>query len=165
MEERFKTKEAQNWLKCISAAYTTTDVIAQLADLGFKAFYTFIRKDMLSKHGILETTTCSSCSDVFQQCSMCSNIRNRIWDNHRFKKERSLKGPSWSNTDSTKWCTDSWELAKCYMPSTGYKDKTSAATTDFNGIIGAMYNCTWMQKYFTDDLNQDSNICKKVFYK
>ncbi|KAH3770891.1 hypothetical protein DPMN_172189 [Dreissena polymorpha] len=51
------------------------------------------------------------------------------------------------------------------MPPTGYKDKTSAATTDFNGVIGAIYNCTWMQKYFTDDLSQKTNICTKVFNK
>ncbi|KAH3747694.1 hypothetical protein DPMN_182123 [Dreissena polymorpha] len=162
MEERLTKKEAQNWLKCMFATYTTRDAIAQLADIGFKAFYTHIRSVMHAKYGILETTTCSSCSTPSKQCRLCSEIGNQIWDNHRFKKAK-LKGPSWNNTDTTQWCTESWELAKCYMPSTGYRDKPNANSTDFNGIIGAIYNCIWMQCYFTDDLSKDSNICTKVF--
>ncbi|KAH3753119.1 hypothetical protein DPMN_187749 [Dreissena polymorpha] len=162
MEKRFETKEAQNWLNCMIATYTTRDVIAQLAKLGFKAFYTDIRQDMLAKHGILQTTTCSSCIDPSKQCRLCSEIGHRIWNYHRFKRTH-LKGPSWSNTDMTKWCSDSWELAKCYMPPTGYKNKPSADKTDFNGLIGALINCTWMQNYFTDDLSQNTNFCMKVF--
>ncbi|KAH3753238.1 hypothetical protein DPMN_187872 [Dreissena polymorpha] len=146
MEKRFEAKEAQNWLKCMIATYTTRDVIAQLAELGFKAFYTDIRQDLLAKHGILKTTTCSSCIDPSKQCRLCSEICHRIWDYHRFKRTH-LKGPSWSNTD---------------MPPTGYKDKPSAHKTDFNGIIGALINCTWMQNYFTDDLSQNTNICVKA---
>ncbi|XP_052237824.1 uncharacterized protein LOC127849145 [Dreissena polymorpha] len=161
MEERLTKKEAQNWLKCMLATYTTRDVLAQLADLGFKAFYTCIRNDMRAQRGILETTTCSSCSNPFKQCPLCSEIGIQICDNHRFKKGK-LKGPSWINSDSTKWCTNTWELAKCYMPPTGYRDKPNANSTDFNGIIGAILNCTWMQCYFTDDLSKDPNICTKA---
>ncbi|KAH3748152.1 uncharacterized protein LOC127848376 isoform X1 [Dreissena polymorpha] len=161
METKLTKKEAQNWLKCMFATYTTRDVIAQLADLGFKLFYSHVRSDMRSKLGIVETQTCSRCNNISKQCHLCSEIGIRIWDNHRFKKA-SLKGPSWSNTDSTKWCVDPWELAKCYMPPTGYRDKPNAESTDFNGIIGAIYNCTWMQCYFADDLNKDSNICAEA---
>ncbi|XP_052235753.1 uncharacterized protein LOC127847710 isoform X4 [Dreissena polymorpha] len=161
MEERLTKKEAQNWFKCMFATYTTRDVIAQLADLGFKAFYLHVRSDMRAKHGILETNTCCLCSDPSKLCQLCSEICIRLWENHRFKKSK-LKGPSWSNTDTTKWCTESWELAKCYMPPTGYRDKPNANSTDFNGIIGAIYNCTWMQCYFTDDLSKDSNICAEA---
>ena len=161
MEQKLTNKEAQNWLKCMLATYTTRDEISQLADVGFKAFYTHVRSGLLAQQGILETTTCNLCSNPSNMCGLCSEIGNKIWDNHRFKKAK-LKGPSWSNTDSTKWCIDSWELAKCYMPPTGYKDKPDADSTDFNGIIGAIYNCTWMQCYFTNDLSKDSNICAKV---
>ncbi|KAH3770857.1 hypothetical protein DPMN_172154 [Dreissena polymorpha] len=162
MDERLRKKEEQNWLKCWIANDTTRKVLAQLADLGFKAFYNHIRQDIHAKHGILETTTCISCTDLSKQCLLCSEIGNQIWYHHRFK-QAPVKGPSWRNTNITKWCTDSWELAKCYMPPTGYKDKASAGETDFNGIIGAIYNCTWMQKYFTDDLSQqNTNICTKV---
>ncbi|XP_052259589.1 uncharacterized protein LOC127863952 [Dreissena polymorpha] len=161
MEQKLTNKEAQNWLKCMLATFTTRDVIAKLADVGFKAFYTHVRSGLLAQQGILETTTCNLCSNPSNMCGLCSEIGNQIWDNHRFKKAK-LKGPSWSNTDSTKWCIDSWELAKCYMPPTGYKDKPDADSTDFNGIIGAIYNCTWMQCYFTNDLSKDSNICAKA---
>ncbi|XP_052263335.1 uncharacterized protein LOC127866659 isoform X2 [Dreissena polymorpha] len=161
MEERLSKKEAQNWLKCMFAAYTTRDAIAQLADIGFKAFYTHIRSVMHAKYGILETKTCSSCCTPSKQCSLCSEIGYQIWDNHRFKKA-NLKGPSWNNTDTTQWYTESWELAKCYMPPSGYRDKPNADSTDFNGIIGAIYNCIWMQCYFMDDLSKDSNICTKA---
>ncbi|KAH3818396.1 hypothetical protein DPMN_120006 [Dreissena polymorpha] len=171
MEERLRTKEMQNWLKCWIATFKIRDVIAQLAKDGFEAFYDHIRRDMSAKHGINEADTCSrhavgmqyssKCSDQ-SKCRLCFGICQYIWDNHRFKKG-NLKGPSWSNTDYTKWCTDAWQLAKCYMAATGYKDVLSAYTTDFNGIVGALYNCTWMQNYFTDDLSQTNNICTKVF--
>ncbi|XP_052285060.1 uncharacterized protein LOC127881338 isoform X2 [Dreissena polymorpha] len=170
MEERLRTKEMQNWLKCWIATFKIRDVIAQLAKDGFEAFYDHIRRDMSAKHGINEADTCSrhavgmqyssKCSDQ-SKCRLCFGICQYIWDNHRFKKG-NLKGPSWSNTDYTKWCTDAWQLAKCYMAATGYKDVLSAYTTDFNGIVGALYNCTWMQNYFTDDLSQTNNICTKA---
>ncbi|KAH3825150.1 hypothetical protein DPMN_127023 [Dreissena polymorpha] len=163
MEEKLRSKEAQNWLKCMIATYTIRDVMADLANDEFQAFYNHIRNDLDAKHGIGKEKTCTTCSDPSKRCRLCSAICIFIYDNHRFKKG-NLKGPPWRNTDSTKWCTDAWELAKCYMPETGYKDKPNADTTDFNGIIGALYNCTWMQNCFADDLSQDTNICKMVIH-
>ncbi|KAH3735156.1 hypothetical protein DPMN_041617 [Dreissena polymorpha] len=147
MEDKLRTKEAQNWLKCMIATYTTRDALSNLASDVFVPYK--YRK------------TCTKCNDRKQGCNLCSERCRLIWDNHRFKAGH-LKGLSWSNTDLTKWCTNSWELAKCYTPSTGYKEKPTADITDFNGIINALYNCTWMKKYFTDDLSQDNNICTKI---
>ncbi|KAH3800572.1 hypothetical protein DPMN_154206 [Dreissena polymorpha] len=161
MEETLRTKEAQNWLKCMLAMYKTRDAISELASGLFEKFYIHIRGILHDDHHISVQKTCTTCRDPKQGCSVCSKICHLIWDSHRFK-DVNLKGPSWNNTDSTQWCTSSWELAKCYMPSTGYKDKPSADNTDFNGIINALYNCIWMQNFFADDLRLDNNICTEA---
>lgn len=56
-------------------------------------------------------------------------VRRHVQPIHRFSS------PSWKNTDSRQWCTDIWQLARCFMPSDGYKNKDSAENTDFKGLI------------------------------
>ncbi|KAH3754157.1 hypothetical protein DPMN_188820 [Dreissena polymorpha] len=165
--EALRKKETQNWEKCWIALVKTTEVIAKLARDAFDSFYKHVRQTMYSNHGISEQDTCNSCMDLSKLCNLCSKIHFYIWENHRFKtgvhnKNVQRNGPSWNNTDCTNWCTNSWELAKCYMSTTGYKEVQSAGTTDFQGIIGALYNCTWMQRYFTDDLSKADNIITKA---
>lgn len=167
--EALRKKETQNWEKCWFALAKTTEVIAQLAKDAFESFYKHVRQDMFLKHGVSETITCNLCQYPSKLCSLCSKTGLYIWDNHRYQRgviyqEGPHNGPSWKNTECKNWCTNPWELAKCYMSTTGYKDVQSADTTDFNGIIGALYNCTWMQRYFQDDLSQAGNIFDKVRY-
>ena len=54
---------------------------------------------------------------------------------HNKQKSQSFKGPSWINTDAPNWCTDPWQIAKCYLSKDGYKDVNQAEDTDFNKII------------------------------
>ncbi|KAH3747620.1 hypothetical protein DPMN_182048 [Dreissena polymorpha] len=169
MSENLRGKDEQNWLKCTIAAFTAKDALVKFATDSFTNFYEDVRQTIVNTKGIGKHITCSACTidkkgqlhTTGKLCpGICSGIRYLIWNNHRFKRTAYI-GPSWGNTDSTKWCTNSWELAKCYMPETGYREK-DADTTDFNGIISAVYNCTWVETLFADNLNQPDNVCTKA---
>ena len=56
----------------------------------------------------------------------------------------SAKGPSWSQSDPTLWCSKVWEIAKCFMPS-GYQDKHDVEEYDFSGIMSLIINCKFIQ--------------------
>lgn len=88
--------------------------------------------------------------------SICHNFKHKIQAAHRYS------GPSYKNTDAKQWCTVPWEVAKCFMPPDGYKDKPSAKETDFNGIISVVINLTDFQAKISDDLSRRDNLFEKV---
>ncbi|XP_053390274.1 uncharacterized protein LOC128553181 [Mercenaria mercenaria] len=83
---------------------------------------------------------------------ICHNFKNEIQNAHRFC------GPSYKNTDASQWCSNAWEVAKCFMPPDGYKDVTNAAKTDFNGINSVIINFKAFQSKVKDDLSKKFNI-------
>ena len=87
---------------------------------------------------------------------ICHNLKNEIQNAHRYY------GPSYKNTDATQWCSNPWEIAKCYMPPDGYKDVTTAAETDFNGIISVIINHKGFDAKISDNLSNKNNIFDKV---
>ncbi|XP_060583723.1 uncharacterized protein LOC132739908 [Ruditapes philippinarum] len=66
-------------------------------------------------------------------------------------------GPSYKNSDATQWCSNFWEIAKCFMPPDGYKEKASATETDFNGIISVILNHKDFQGKVLENLNTKTN--------
>jgi hypothetical protein len=48
--------------------------------------------------------------------------------------------PIWQNTDPSKWFSDHWELAKCYLGTTGYQNRCSAFETDVTGLLTIVIN-------------------------
>ena len=87
---------------------------------------------------------------------ICHNLKNEIQNAHRFH------GPSYKNTDATQWCTNAWEVAKCFMPPDGYKDVTTPAETDFNGIISVIINHNDFQSKISDNLSRSGNLFEMV---
>jgi hypothetical protein len=90
---------------------------------------------------------------------ICHNLKTEIEKAHRYH------GPSYKNTDATKWCSNAWEIAKCYLPPDGYKDVSNAADTDFNGIISVIINHKAFEAKIKADLSKKKNIFDKVTVK
>lgn len=147
----FKRKENQNWVKCSLAI--------QIARLGL---IEFCKYEIGKFHiGITKTlpvgkpcTTCrlqdvipysksghkcrsGHCTCISKPCKLrvCDTMKTKIENEHMFNQI------SWKNTDISGWFTSPWEVAKCYFPTDGYRNKKTAEETDFNGLISLMMNC------------------------
>ncbi|XP_053388437.1 uncharacterized protein LOC128551559 [Mercenaria mercenaria] len=71
---------------------------------------------------------------------VCGTIFDKIAQQHMNGR------PSWGNTDSTKWCTSHWEIAKCFIDGGGYVENVSAADTDCKGLLSIVTNNMFIQK-------------------
>ena len=93
------------------------------------------------------TTTCPK--------GVCTHIFQKIKEDHVFNK------PTWGNADTSRWCFNSWEMAKCFMPqSKAMKDVKSIDETDLTGIANLVIH----SKYVQDELSgtQPSTVFKDV---
>ena len=89
--------------------------------------------------------------------AVCNVVRDEILKKHRFR------GPSWKNTDSSRWCREPWQIATCYM-SAGYQAATSASGTDFPGLLSVVINNTIFDTEVTDDLSNKQNLFCQVIW-
>ena len=74
------------------------------------------------------------------------NICGRFYDlivHDHYRNE-----PLWDNTDVSRWTTDYWQIAKCYL-SKGYKDKVSVRHTDAGGLLSICINSKTIQRDIT----------------
>lgn len=71
-----------------------------------------------------------------QSCANCvrKELRVMVIDEHFYSK------PIWTNTDTKKWISDAWEVAKCYLGSSGYRNKQPSAI-DVTGMLSICLNC------------------------
>ncbi|XP_060600160.1 uncharacterized protein LOC132753683 [Ruditapes philippinarum] len=169
-------KKYNNWVKAQLAVFFTKDGLEPFVCNEIQQFQQKCLDDICYNNGIFSGTICSGCSteNVVKcptkgicivgkgQCSFHKNSNyilagcpNRIC--HHFKsgiqKAHRYSGPSYKNTDATQWCSNSWEVAKCFMPPDGYKDKASATETDFNGIISVILNYKDFERKVHENLN------------
>ncbi|WAR15828.1 hypothetical protein MAR_030422, partial [Mya arenaria] len=72
---------------------------------------------------------------------ICEDFRDKICELHRYGR------PSWKNTRAELWCTNHFEVAKCFMAE-GYEDVTSFKNLDLNGTLDLVVNCTEYESYF-----------------
>ncbi|XP_060570334.1 uncharacterized protein LOC132728672 [Ruditapes philippinarum] len=87
---------------------------------------------------------------------ICHNFKTEIQNAHRYN------GPSYKNSDGTQWCSNFWEVAKCFMPPDGYKEKASASETDFNGIISVILNHKDFQGKVHENLSNKTNLFEEA---
>ncbi|KAH3726812.1 hypothetical protein DPMN_052682 [Dreissena polymorpha] len=188
----FRKPETKNWFKAAIGMKITRDCLLDIVKEATQAFYHAIRKEINRKHGILENSVCSQCHTpnvlpcetnnkccTYRKCvfhkihkplncpsnNLCNSICKEIVSHHRFRNcsnSHSFQGPTWVYTEASKWCVQSWQIARCYLSNDGYKDVNQAEDADFNGIVNVIYNCEFFQRYFKDDLTQKENICTKV---
>ena len=88
---------------------------------------------------------CNQCTIVNFQLNncptgVCKDIYDAIKEDHVFKK------PIWDNADTSMWCFNSWEMAKCFMPkSKDMKGVKSIDETDFAGIVNLVIHSKHVQ--------------------
>ena len=88
---------------------------------------------------------CNQCTIVnfrLTNCptGVCEDIYDAIKEDHRFNK------PTWDNADTSRWCFNSWEMAKCFMPkSNEMKDVKSIYETDLAGIANLVIHSRFVQ--------------------
>lgn len=87
---------------------------------------------------------------------ICDKLKAEIEANHCFGC------PSWKNTDAKVWCTNHWQIAKCYMPPGGYCDIQTAEETDFNGIVSVILNCRGFD-YLRHSASSTDQFTKVIF--
>ncbi|XP_060558273.1 uncharacterized protein LOC132718574 [Ruditapes philippinarum] len=180
-------KKYNNWVKAQLAVLFTKEGIEPFVCNEIKQFQLQCLDDICYQNGLLSGTLCSNCrtENVIKcptkricnvgpgKCSyhrnaatrynpagcpykICNNFTTEIQNVHRYS------GPSYKNTDATKWCSNSWEVAKCFMPPDGYKNKASAAETDFNGIISIILNYKDFQGKIHENLNNKRNMFEEA---
>ncbi|XP_053403583.1 uncharacterized protein LOC128558439 isoform X2 [Mercenaria mercenaria] len=173
----------KNWIKAGLAVLFTKEGIEPFVYDEIKQFQQKCLSGICNNNGLPAGTTCSSCCTenvvvcpTNRICNVgrgkCSFHRNSATQYlpfgcpnkicHNFKSEiqraHRYYGPSYKNTDATQWCSNPWEVAKCFMPPDGYKDATNAAETDFNGIITVILTYEAFQTKIYDDLSKPYNI-------
>ncbi|XP_053382072.1 uncharacterized protein LOC128549457 [Mercenaria mercenaria] len=180
----------KNWIKAGLGVLFTKEGIEPFVYDEIKQFQQKCLSDICNNNGLPAGTTCSSCCTEnvivcptnricnarrgicnFHRNSatqylpsgcpnkICHNFKNEIQHAHRYY------GPSYKNTDATQWCSNPWEVAKCFMPPDGYKDATKSADTDFNGIISVILNYGAFQSKISNKNNifeQGREVGKEV---
>ncbi|XP_052791038.1 uncharacterized protein LOC128225064 [Mya arenaria] len=172
-------KDNQNWLKSSLALRITKSGLRGLAEDRSSRTQQNILTSTQQANNIIPGTTCNNCltENLFQcptwgLCShprnckfhdtpnkmqrpclsqICGGFKNEIINVHRFGN------PSWKNTRAEMWCTNHWEVAKCFMGE-GYQDVKSFDDTDFNGVISLMLNCKEYEGDFSFPIANISNL-------
>lgn len=174
-----ESPNTKNWLKCALAVKAVRTGILSFVTREIDVFH----KDILKKvpngelcnsctiQQIVPCPTRNVCGSQFgkNKCpfhktipsaichkNVCDKFRIAIEEEHRYRS------PTWKNTDASKWCTNSWQLAKCFMPKDGYEDICSADQTDFNGFMNVLLNCKRFEALFDSDLSSKTGVCHKV---
>ncbi|XP_060597173.1 uncharacterized protein LOC132751080 [Ruditapes philippinarum] len=181
-------KKYNNWVKAQLAVLFTKEGVEPFVCNEIQHFQLKCLHDICYLNGLPSGTCCSGCyTENLVKCptarlcnvgrgKSCSYHRNVTTQYnssgcpnkicHKFKTEiqnaHRYNGPSYKNTDATKWCSNSWEVAKCFMPPDGYKDKASATETDFNGIISVILNHKDFQGKVQENLNNKINIFEEA---
>lgn len=155
--EIFRTEETQNWFKCSLALHITREGILEFVEYEINRFHQYILSILPSR---LACNTCTTQSVVpcpakgvckIGRGGKClnfhrvlptgcpKNVCDRIF--REIELAHKHQGPSWKNTDASRWCSNHWEIAKCFCPPDGYSHISNSKETDFNGLISVMQNC------------------------
>jgi hypothetical protein len=184
---KLSEKKYNNWVKAQLAVLFTKDGLEPFVCHEVQEFRLKCLDRICYNNGLMSGTLCSNCctENVIKcptnricnvgrgRCSyhrnaatrynpagcpnkICHNFTTEIQNVHRYY------GPSYKNTDATQWCSNSWEIAKCFMPPDGYKDVVCAQETDFNGIISVIINYKDLQLKVHENLGNKNNIFEQV---
>lgn len=181
IENLVSSPEILNWLRCHIALYFVRKAILDPVIETIKIFHENVLRSVRDTEGLPQSAICSQCSTHEtlpcptryyckggkheckrhvtppKRCpnNICNVIQNLLQNEDRYRTV------SWQNTDAKKWCTSSWELAKCYMPPTGYTDSSTPEETDLNGLLSIMINCKAFETLSTG-ITRDHGIFVQV---
>lgn len=133
------TEKEKSWLKCWKAISLTREGLINFVKRETDTIY-HNGMGSLPAHSICKLST-SSASPHTQVCDhqLIAHI------------QRLHTNPTshWCNADKKKLCRSSWEVAKCFIHASGYRNKTSLQETDLNGILSILRCCiVFQQGYF-----------------
>ncbi|XP_060572654.1 uncharacterized protein LOC132730692 [Ruditapes philippinarum] len=180
-------KKYNNFVKAQLAVLITRDGLAPFVCHEIQEFQLKCLDDICYINGLFSGTVCSDCcTENVIRCptdrickvrhgkciyhrnaatrynpvgcpnKICHNFTTEIQNAHRYY------GPSYKNTDATQWCSNSWEIAKCFMPPDGYKDVASAQEIGFNGIISVIIYYKNFQMKIHENLGNKNNIFEQA---
>ncbi|WAR26917.1 MED20-like protein, partial [Mya arenaria] len=139
----FDSPESRNWLKQWKAVFITRRALLPFVKLEAKRVHSVILQKAsniqtcLFDHGPVHNNSS-------MQCNFHKTLRDEILAQHEKKK------PSWKNSSTDTWQDSPFAVAKLFMQSPGYDDKSSFDEIDFNGLAVYMFNC----KEFTQQPSQ-----------
>ncbi|WAQ93705.1 hypothetical protein MAR_006176, partial [Mya arenaria] len=161
--------ESRKWLKQWRAVYITRQAL--LPTVSEEA--TQLHDDILQKAPVPACTTCSS-KDVQKKnasCRLHTVFRDELVKEHAYGQAKGIGALTLKNTKAENWVHSPWEIAKVFMPPSGYENKTTIEDTDFNGIAAFIINCQRFQRKIrgsicetlkTADPSKDENAYKYI---
>lgn len=81
-----------------------------------------------------------------KHCPFCSQFYDEVIRLHRYSD------PCWE-TDASKWCTDHWQFAKCFLTTTSKLGDKNAVDTDVAGLLSIIINAKFFQKEISSAIN------------
>lgn len=154
------SKETVNWLKVHIALHFVRNILLDVVKFDMNQLHIGILRNARQANNLPERAACTKCdTNRVRSCAtrICSSIQDEIKLLHRYS------GPSWKNTDARKWCTTPWEIAKCFMPPSGYQNVSTPENTDFNGFINVVINCMEFNRMSVDVLSISQSVCRFFF--
>lgn len=184
LKNEFQDRNRQNWIKSTHAITVSRRVIVKLLEVGVTELHSALLKHVFGVNSYRECNSCFTenvvpCASKHfcikysggrcnthkgankqpRQCplNVCDKLYSTIvqWHRHR--------SPTWKNTKAERWCTDAWEIAKCFCPE-NYQNKT-VSDIDFTGLLSFFLNCTFFHRFFGQQSHIITENIKKVTNK
>ena len=111
------------------------------------------------KHGTCSFHSCPSLQPLKCPNNICDKIRQEIVKRHRYPSS-----VQWTNTDATKWTSDYWEFAKCYLPK-GYAATKNETEADLPGLLSFIINCKDVDNYLNVTAKVDPAGKNDLYHK
>ena len=144
-----------NWFKGVRVMEITDEAIRSFVATEITKFHDYIKSNFKHRSmcGRCRSTNASHCSS-----RICSDITSLIELVHRYSP------PCYKNSDITKWLSDPWEIAKCYMSRSKELEGKPESDIDFPSVLNVVINNTRFQRLITSvDMANTNNIFCKVF--
>ncbi|XP_052793844.1 uncharacterized protein LOC128227382 [Mya arenaria] len=153
----FDKPEGQNWLKQWRAVYITRTALLPTVSSEASNFHGYLSQ----RAQIQSISACTKCTsrDVQTRVASCpfhKCFRDELVNEHAYGSRDGQRALTLKNTKAENWAHSPWEIAKVYMPPSGYQNKTTVEETDFNGVAGFIINC----KRFRGNIKE--SICEKA---
>ncbi|XP_045181433.2 uncharacterized protein LOC123540454 isoform X2 [Mercenaria mercenaria] len=98
----------------------------------------------MSKHCPLGQIQCN-CQSPSGKVSCRNKLCGAIYDKIITLHASIPPSPNWQNTNLRDWCTNPWEIAKCFISQDGYAQTKTAFDTDCTGILSIFMNATFLR--------------------
>ncbi|XP_053383171.1 uncharacterized protein LOC123541325 [Mercenaria mercenaria] len=102
-----------------------------------------------------------NCCFPSAKTSCPNNVCGAIYDAITKSHGSTPPAPNWKNSNTEKWCTDPWSIAKCFISAPGYDQKITAADIDCTGILHIIINNQYFHNHIMQSID-GSDLFSKV---